>query len=713
MKKVYNIWNSGLIIFLLAAYQIPALVYGADSILPTIYTEFESAFTQTRGDTLIVGTGQVQRTWKWTGKGFVTIGLTNLETGREWTKPSQSIKCDWAIEDLIDSETAAELKNLSAKPVRYDPYTSDHLEIVGEMDYPSSKLTVKYVIWAYPNAPGIRTQLMLKGMTGYKAINPNISIQDSGNENEEMANTAQSVTRVDYLPVEFNNIHCRAAGYYNRTDGRNSKGEEIIREHVYADPIKDMNVCDWSSILAFEKNGEGLCFVKESQKCVNTPGHDTGAFEYNARGVIVTGSGLEPHEILTDRYRACWATWVVLYEGGEDEKTLALKMFDRQRYPIDPERDIYIMANTWGSTKTAIEGQKAAREENIFREIESQADLGIDVQQIDDGWQNPPDLRWFYTKEWYPHPARYPEGWKNVRKAAKEQGIKLGLWAASMMGNRANEPGRAITLDELKQNFDTGGFSYFKLDFSYLDSHEKIESLMNRVRSLIEYSGHTVRVNWDVTNKWPRVGYFFAREYGNIYLENRKESGNNAYKPALVLRDAWHVSKYINLNRFQIPIQNIDRVNKKDSNAYKYNHAYCVAISLMGSPIFFQETHYYTEKARQQIRPLIALYKKHRRQMFEGYVFPIGNKPDDASWTGFQNFNPENGIGYLIIFREVDNQTPRKKLRLKFLSNMIIQMTNLENESTRTLNVPDNGLVEFTIEKPADYLFIKYNVKQN
>lgn len=103
-------------------------------------------------------------------------------------------------------------------------------------------------------------------------------------------------------------------------------------------------------------------------------------------GLSATGLGID-HEQITKNYRPLWGYWTIGFQGDTTELQKALKRFDRIRYPIDPKRDIYIMANNWGSGSSGEQSKFASREENILKEIESQKDLGIDLQQVDDGWQ--------------------------------------------------------------------------------------------------------------------------------------------------------------------------------------------------------------------------------------------------------------------------------------------------------------------------------------
>ncbi|MEX0361279.1 MAG: alpha-galactosidase, partial [Allomuricauda sp.] len=431
----------------------------------------------------------------------------------------------------------------------------------------------------------------------------------------------------------------------------------------------------------------------------------------DSKGVAVTGWGLEAND-LTNQWRSIWANWSLVYTGKDIDRDKQLKRFDRMRYPINKELDIYMLANTWGSNNR----MAASTESNILKEIEVQAELGIDVQQIDDGWQNPEGITAMSTVSWKPDSTRYPNGWKNVSVLAKKKNIKLGLWFSlgSLNEQFLKKYGHnwAADLEDLKEAYDRGGFTYYKLDMIDLHNYDELERLMDLSRIFVDYTDRSVRINWDVTENEPRIGYFFGREYGNIYLANRTVRINNqtGYIPYLMLRDAWHVSKYLNLNKFQISIQNIERTDKNNSNAHLHNHAYVTAIALMGSPLFFQETHYYSQDARKEIKNLLSIYKKHRNNMYKGIVYPIGNEPDDRSWTGFQNHWEEKGTGFLMIFRELNNLQKKKGLSLNFCAGQSLELKNLITGKKRKVTCDSTGKIVFKIEDPADFLFLSYKI---
>ena len=94
---------------------------------------------------------------------------------------------------------------------------------------------------------------------------------------------------------------------------------------------------------------------------------------------------LSRSNIKPDRYRWCWASWVVAYDGSDAGRELALKQFDRYRYPVNREHDMWSLACTWGNSVNPRDGRNYAAEERILKEMASIAGLGIDMLLIDDG----------------------------------------------------------------------------------------------------------------------------------------------------------------------------------------------------------------------------------------------------------------------------------------------------------------------------------------
>ena len=642
---------------------------------------FEGASVNTSKNEIVVSTGKVEAKWKWTKQGFVSTGFKNLATKTQWAKKQRTLLADWNLGSL--SMENAKLISVEAAVSDDEQFTSKHIAVTATIEYPKAKLVVKYLIWVYPNAAGIRTQLLVKGMKGFTASTPFES----------------NLAMTDFVPVNYEGLKLQTVGFFNDHDGRNSDTLQMVAVNDFK-YSKIKNTIPDANILFASNDKEGFGMVKESQKVVNEESVNTGIFQFDEKGISNTGWGLSAKDIVVDTFRPCWAVWRILWKGGENEKQLAIKMFDRKRFPIDLKHDMFLMTNIWGAGG----GTAAANEENVLKEIRSCADLGIDVCQIDAGWG--PELG--STKTWEPSKLMFPNGWGTIMKEASDKGVTMGVWNRAM--DLIKNPNR------LRGLYDAG-FKYYKIDIAGWDTYSKVDSLTFIARDLLKYSNHTARVNWDITHKYIRVGYLYGREYGNLFLQNRrlrmekdKDLSSHAYVPRRILKDQWLASQYLNLNEILINVQNTDLVNKDFTNAHLYGNVYSFAIAMMSSPLFFQETWKYNPEARAPMRNLISLYKQHRTEMYKGYVFPIGDMPNDLSWTGFQNYNPYNKSGYLTIFREINNAESGKSVTLKFLKNKSIVVEDLITGSKSNIKVDTDGKVLFKIDKPASFLYLKYTI---
>ncbi|TRX59161.1 hypothetical protein FNH22_11600 [Fulvivirga sp. M361] len=470
-----------------------------------------SAFT--KGDQLVLSTGLVERVYKITDYGLTTIQLSNGLSSGEWVNSDRGL-CDWAIGENVRGN----LLSLRARVSDDERFTNEHILVEAEFEYPEKFMIIKYIAWVYPDALGLRTQLQIKAMPGYSA------------RSERFSADVTETLELSEMPDEMIAFGLMQGIKTNMT-------ESLLTERSLE--LKDQKI-NWASGMVLSGDDDGIVLIKESNKSTSLKSEGdvaTGDFEIKKQKISTSGAGMFPSDLKEDEYTSMWANWIVLYAGDRDDANLALKQFDRLRYPVHPDRDVFIMANTWGSEDMPTECIAAAREENVLKEIESVADLGIDILQIDEGWQNNEWLPAKHSREFQrlkfiqrDYPV-YPQGWRKVRKKADSLDVELGLWAAW-----------TIPEDKLKVNYDSGNFASFKLDFAHLNSAGKRDDLMKKARNLIKYSGYNTIVNWDVTEIAPRAGYFYGREYGNIYLENRKINTareNVMYVPYKVMRGSF------------------------------------------------------------------------------------------------------------------------------------------------------------------------------
>lgn len=668
-----------------------------DQIIKDATYTLGKAKVSIKGNTITANTGTIQRVWQWSGVGLQTVGLKDLRNKIEYAKKQQQVKCDWNLNGAINDSSKAILANVLVTEENDEGFSNKYLQVVSTIDYPDSKLSVEHVIWVFSDAVGVRTQLRVKAMPGFekKGI-----VDDEGKVNNYGNIMAVPGPRNDYLPLDFEVENARRYwGYYNNPGGRHDPSRDMLEEKVVTGyPLFLTEDVNWASGLSVEYNQgkSGVTVIKESPKTVNNSAHYTGSFYSGPAGLSTTGWGLNANEISTDRFRECWATWTILWDGGNDGMQLALKKFDRTRYPVDAKRDLFILSNTWGPANPG--GDQFTEEDFLLKEIPALAKIGIDVMQIDDGWQKGGLSSG--AKDFSP---RYKNGWKTIKKEMDKYGLRFGLWATA----------RHATIEEFKKNIDELGFISWKMDFDHLDSRQDYEDRAHKYREVMKYAPGITQFTLCPEYDDPRYGWYYFKEYGSIYFQNLQESlpTHLTMVPYQVLRQHWLMSRYFNSNKLQVLLQNPKRTDATKSDAVKHGHAYCFAMGVPFIPCFFQSGQYLDEQGQEELKTFIANYKQHREAIFQCYSFPIGDKPDNKSWSGFQMVS-ENGQknNYLLLFRELHNLEPIKKLNLKFLAGKTIKITNVETKEVTTQKVDDAGQVDFKIHDPAGYLFVKYDV---
>ena len=64
-----------------------------------------------------------------------------------------------------------------------------------------------------------------------------------------------------------------------------------------------------------------------------------------AHGLSNRGTSLMPADLSPDSYKWYWASWTIVWQGDNEAGRLAIKQFDRARYTVIPELDIYVITS--------------------------------------------------------------------------------------------------------------------------------------------------------------------------------------------------------------------------------------------------------------------------------------------------------------------------------------------------------------------------------
>lgn len=304
--------------------------------------------------------------------------------------------------------------------------------------------------------------------------------------------------------------------------------------------------------------------------------------------------------------------------------------------------ELFIMSNTWGDRSR----DAALCEEFILKELERARELGVDIVQIDDGWQRGVSANsmrgfgglWegFHDKAsgfWDIDLARFPNGLDPIIKKADEYGIGIGLWFAPDSSNEFEHIEDDIeTIWQLYRRYN---IRYFKIDGVKIRSKLCEVRFIRFLRELTERSGGEIKFNLDVTAE-DRFGYLYQTQYGTLFVENRYTDCANYY-PHNTFRNLWNLASVIPAQRLQMELLN----NKRNADKYegmpfapaKYRIDYLFASVMPANPLLFMEISKLDNDQTVLLRDIIQVYKKYRRELFESDVIPIGNEPNGMSFS--------------------------------------------------------------------------------
>jgi len=352
------------------------------------------------------------------------------------------------------------------------------------------------------------------------------------------------------------------------------------------------------------------------------------------------------------------------YTDGAVGRTKALQDYQRKVRPYVEGRDALFLSNTWGDNSS----DKRICEEFLLGEVAAAKELGVEVLQVDDGWQTGKSANSAFANGkgvwngywatdpnfWKPDPKLFPRGLKFVTDAAAKAGLRFGLWFAPDSSNDAANWSRDA--DWILKLHRECAIDYFKLD-----SMKTLNALsLTRQRALFDRllneSEKKIVVDLDVTAE-KRPGYFGLMDAGPLFVENRY-TDRHSYWPHLTLRTLWSLTEVIDPVRLRMEVLNPLRNREKYAGDPLAPSAYpaetLFAITIPASPLGWFEVQNLDPQTLAAWKPLVAVWKRERSAMAACNVIPVGAKPDGFSWTGFL-FVPreKGGDGYALLFREL------------------------------------------------------------
>lgn len=364
-------------------------------------------------------------------------------------------------------------------------------------------------------------------------------------------------------------------------------------------------------------------------------------------------NGIHMPELAKEEYMYSYP--VAVGVCSQEQSTQLFRKYYEKTYP---KKTAYIMSNTWGGGN----GDSRVCEAFVLKEIEVAAQLGIDIVQIDDGWQEgitansqlqtggvwTGGYRLSNPGFWEVNRSKFPHGLDGVVKAAADKNITIGLWFAPDSTNdyEAWEQDADVMLDFYEQY----GIRYFKLDSIVVENRKCEENILRMLTRTRELSGGNIVFNMDITNG-KRFGYLMHRSFGDLFVENRYTK-YGTYYPHNTLRNLWDLSRFIPTGRLQMEVLDNQKHKENYSNVLapsEYDIDYLFAIVMTANPLMWMELSELNEESKTKLSKIIEVYKKYREDFIE--VEPILQRPSGFSRTGFRIHGRQQD--YVLLFREL------------------------------------------------------------
>lgn len=404
--------------------------------------------------------------------------------------------------------------------------------------------------------------------------------------------------------------------------------------------------------------------------------------------------------------------WTIIpYQDGRPGRIAALQRYQRSLREYEPDRDGMLLSNTWGDRSR----DARVSEDFLMKEIEAGARFGVDVVQVDDGWQKGKsgnsafgkgaweEFRSVDPEFWEPHPERFPNGLKPLVEAAAERGMKFGLW----FGPSAEEEMKfwEADADLIIDAYRNDGIRYVKVDAIKMKTRRAERNLEKMYQKVLDASDGELVFDPDAT-AGIRPTYFGSPQVGPVFVENRYTDWGN-YWPHHTLRNLWGLACYIDPVRLRMEFLN----NTRNTGKYgddplapaRYAPDTLFATVMFSSPLAWFEVSSLPESYFEQAAPLIHTWKKEREAIFSGDIIPIGNRPDGRVWTGFASVAKDRESARIAVFREL-NDNHMWTTSIPLLQAHEAEVTLLGGHGQAQF---EDGELQVEIEDKLQYLFLK------
>ncbi len=564
--------------------------------------------------------------------------------------------------------------------------------------------TVTNTLFVFPEMPGVISIGSLRSMP---AAEHDLA-RDIYKIREWSKVLGEAVTQTDHISYGQRHVKITSAICADQTDIRD--------QLLFTDERFLMNYDSPFSVAATSLDcrdvlsGEGVVFVRIAPMPLARPGKEDD--------FIVDGSGRRI-AMLANGYPLA----ELVYRGGEAGRQRAVVAFQRAIRPYRPGRDGVLLSNTWGA------GNRDSRicQEFLLKEIEAGAKMGVDVIQIDDGWQRGrtansrkkaiEGTKKVWSGYWAADPLfwtadreRFPDGLEFLVGKAKEKGMRFGLWFGPDSSDEAmNWERDADCLLDLHRRL---GIDYFKMDSMKLHSSHALRRNRMMFNKMLRESGGAMVFDLDCTAE-VRPGFFGLIDIGPLFVENRY-TRRPAYWPHHTLKNLWDLAHLIDPVRlrfeFNNPDTNHDYYSWSPLGHGKYRPDALFATVMAASPLAWMELSDVSEKSAAEIASLVNVWKRERDKWYGGVMHPVGGRPDGVVWTGFVSESLDGLGGYVLLFREL-NPSAEFTLDLSgiFGKDFSADVKVIAGRGEASLQ---NSCLKVSIPEKLDYIWVRFTILQ-
>lgn len=357
------------------------------------------------------------------------------------------------------------------------------------------------------------------------------------------------------------------------------------------------------------------------------------------------------------------------YAGGKTGRIRALQAMQRALRQYLAGRDGIFLSNTWGDSNR----DARINADFIMAEIKAGGELGVDVIQIDDGWQTGKSANSALLKDkkkgawaefraanpdfWKLDPEKFPQGIAPLVEAAAKYGMGFGLWFGP--DKTDDYAGWELDVQTLREFYKYYGIRYFKIDGISMESEKGFANIRKLFDQLLADSKGSITFDLDVTGAVKRPGYFGVPDVGPLFVENRYIN-QGSYWPHFTLRNLWTLSQVIDPLRLRMelanPLHGMDKFGEDPLAPKRYRGDTLFAMVMIASPLGWMELSELSPRTVEELKPLIATWKRERANLHGGVTFPVGAAPDGIAWTGFVTDAADGKSAYALVFRELNEQ---------------------------------------------------------